>query len=169
MHTIKPIDGCEPYFICADGRVFKKTKWRGMKEMKPERTRLGYMRIGFVVNGERKRFLVHTLVARAFLDRPEWATEVNHKDGNKENNDAENLEWSTRSKNVKHAFETGLIRPMRGEANRHSKLTEADVRQIKQELRNPYPGIRKALANRYGVVPEAIDLIKLGRNWAHVS
>lgn len=53
--------------------------------------------------------LIHLLVARAFCPNPNGKKVVNHKDGNKYNNCASNLEWVTQSENIKHAFETGLI------------------------------------------------------------
>lgn len=51
---------------------------------------------------------VHRLVAEAFLSNPNDLPEVNHKDGNKENNHRSNLEWCSRSQNMKHAYATGL-------------------------------------------------------------
>lgn len=59
---------------------------------------------------------VHRLVAEVFVpnDDPVHKTDVNHRDGNKLNNDYTNLEWVTRSDNVKHAYKNGLNRPSGG-------------------------------------------------------
>jgi len=57
--------------------------------------------------------------------------EVNHKDGNKENNNIENLEWCTKSENQKHAYRTGIkIHPMLGK--RHSDKTKYKYQKIIQ-------------------------------------
>jgi len=56
----------------------------------------------------RKNMYVHRLVAIHFLDNKDNHIEVNHIDGNKSNNMAQNLEWCDRSKNMKHAYSTGL-------------------------------------------------------------
>ncbi|HJX49856.1 MAG TPA: NUMOD4 domain-containing protein [Candidatus Nanoarchaeia archaeon] len=56
----------------------------------------------------KKVFLIHRLVAHAFISNPKNKPEINHKDGNKQNNKSNNLEWSTSSENKIHAFKTGL-------------------------------------------------------------
>ena len=58
-----------------------------------------------------RTYLVHRLVAKAFLDNPLNSKEVNHKDGNKSNNMVENLEWTSRSQNEKHAYRVLGKRP----------------------------------------------------------
>jgi hypothetical protein len=60
--------------------------------------------------GKRVTEETHRLVAMAFHKRPKGATQVNHKDGNKLNNHAPNLEWTTPKKNTHHAIRTGLKR-----------------------------------------------------------
>lgn len=56
---------------------------------------------------------VHREVAIAFIPNPENKSEVNHIDGNKDNNQVSNLEWVTHQRNVKHSFETGIRTPHR--------------------------------------------------------
>ncbi len=92
------------YYVSKCGKVF------GCKgdEIKQSVTNRGYKRITLSISGKEERWSVHRLVALLFVPNPEQKPQVNHIDGNKENNDASNLEWCTASENNKHAIRTGL-------------------------------------------------------------
>lgn len=68
-----------------------------------------YHFVSLSIKKEVKLLLVHRLVATAFHSNPDKLPEVNHKDGNKLNNNADNLEWNTRIQNKQHAILNGLI------------------------------------------------------------
>lgn len=65
-------------------------------------------RVNLWKNGKPKDFLVARLVASAFLGEPKEGLTVNHKDGNRLNNEIENLEWLSLADNIRHGFENGL-------------------------------------------------------------
>lgn len=93
------------YLVTRDGRIFTYKEKSGLwREQKARDHSNGYSRV--VIN--RKDEYVHRIVAMCYLDNPRKCNEVNHKDGNKKNNNIDNLEWCTRSENNKHAFQTGL-------------------------------------------------------------
>lgn len=95
----------EKYLATRDGKVFTlKEKLNRWRHQNPRKHTNGYERV--VIN--RKDEYVHRIVAACFIDNPRGCNEVNHKDGNKRNNKAENLEWCTRTENNRHAFQTGL-------------------------------------------------------------
>jgi len=75
----------------------------------------GYVMAYLCLYAKRKACTVHRLVAQAFIPNPYNLPEVNHKDGNKENNTVENLEWSTVADNRKHAYSSGLNPSKKGQ------------------------------------------------------
>lgn len=81
----------EEYEVSDLGRIRRKDTKRLLSTNKPDF--LGYCRVTLKINGEYKTRTVHRIVAEAFLDRREWGTEVHHKNGDKTDNRAENLEW----------------------------------------------------------------------------
>lgn len=68
----------------------------------------GYCVVNLKHNGKQKQMTVHRLVAQAFIPNPDDKPEINHIDGCKGNNCVDNLEWASRSENIKHAFNLGL-------------------------------------------------------------
>lgn len=110
---IKDIIGYEgTYSIDDEGNIHSNyTRNRKAKEndlVKKWTSNIGYVYVKLHKNGKTKSFLVHRLVAQHFLMLPERKYEVNHKDGNKQNNRAGNLEWCNHRENVRHAYDTGL-------------------------------------------------------------
>lgn len=102
---VKPLFCCSEYLVDDGGFVISK---RG-KPLKPSTNHRGYQIINIMVNGKRIGLGVHTAIARAFCDGFSPELQVNHKDGNKTNNKASNLEWVTPKENMSHAInELGL-------------------------------------------------------------
>ena len=93
------------YIIYDDGRIYSKTRKKFMtyKIMKD-----GYVRMELYKDKKPKMFNVHRIVAEVFIPNPLNKPFVNHKDGNKQNNHIDNLEWVTQKENIEHAFRTGL-------------------------------------------------------------
>ena len=97
----EPILGYEEYQVDTNGVVYNKDG--SVKKYSVNHS--GYRIVTFIVNRKRKSFAIHTLVAKQFIPNPNGLPQVNHKDGNKENNCVENLEWCTAKYNTKHSYE----------------------------------------------------------------
>lgn len=110
MNQFLDVKGYEGlYKISTNGKVYS------LKRKKIKRTdtnRNGYESVNLFKNGRGKHFLVHRLVAQAFIPNPNNYSFVNHIDGNKLNNDVNNLEWCTWSQNMIHAYSHGLVKPL---------------------------------------------------------
>lgn len=77
--------------------------------LKQSKTGSGYCKLTLSRNGKSNYRMIHRLVAQAFIKNPENKRDVNHKDGNKMNNNINNLEWMTQLENARHAYKNGLI------------------------------------------------------------
>lgn len=78
------------------------------RAIKHQLSRNGYVRVELSCDGKGRKYLLHRLLAKAFVPNPENKPCVNHKNGDKADNTLENLEWVTRSENQIHAYRTGL-------------------------------------------------------------
>ena len=125
----------------------------------------GYLRVSLSKEGKNKTHKVHRLVAETFIDNPDNLPEVNHKDGNKLNNNVNNLEWCTQSKNMSHACNLGLKRND-GEFNSQSKLTQSDVAYIRSVYKPRDKEFSTVtLAKKYGVHRKTITRVITGQYW----
>lgn len=128
--------------------------------------RCGYKEV--ILNGKMHR--VHRIVAGAFLANKDNKPCINHKDGNKLNNHANNLEWVTYSENTKHAYKEGLEKARYGEDAARHKLTTEEVKRIRQlyKRRDSEYGAT-ALGKRFNVDRTTITDIVNFRTWRFVK
>lgn len=85
----------------------------------------GYRQVTLSKEGKLLTLMVHRLVAIAFLDNPLCLSEINHRDGNKNNNRIDNLEWATSNYNKEHAYKIGLRKSGK---EHHFSIMERDSR-----------------------------------------
>ena len=144
------------YEISLDGRIWSKckNKWMNPFEnvLKHRPNNQYYLRIRLVDKNRkiRKKF-IHWLVAKAYILNPENKPFVNHKDGNKQNNTLENLEWVTNKENCIHASKNGLIK---------KKLTDEQVKEIRSNKFNNWT--HQKIADKFNVSRRLIGMIKKG-------
>lgn len=122
-------------------------------------------------NGDYKTIRIHQLVMISFIGPRKDYLEVNHKDGNKQNNKLHNLEYCTRSENQKHAYRLGLQKLPIGSLNPFAKLTEKEVLEIREYKKKfGYLKNRKEIAQKYNISEAHLKDIASGRrnNWNHV-
>jgi hypothetical protein len=164
-YECKTIPGYEDYEVDTNGNVWS-LKFGKRRKLKPGITIQGYLYVHLHENNKLRTRRVHRLVMLTFCGESDL--QVNHIDGVKSNNTLINLEYCTASENVRHSYRTGLA-CNKGERHSRSKLTKKDVIEIKTAFLNPFFGINKYLARKYGVSPYTISDIKSGKRWAHVK
>lgn len=98
------------YSVSSEGRVRSNGLLKGknskVRILKTEMSKKGYLRVGLVKDGKQKKYLVHRLVAIAFLDNPNNLPDVNHKNECKTDNRLINLEWMSRRDNMNYGDRT---------------------------------------------------------------
>ena len=106
MLKIKDVNNFEDYTVDTEGRVYSKRKQRYLKQ---SINKFGYCKVTLQKDKYKKIYSVHRLVAEAFIDNPQKLPQVNHIDGNKQNNNVSNLEWSSAKHNMNEAVRIGLF------------------------------------------------------------
>lgn len=163
---------CSGYFrVDNDGSIWRQqvgTRTGNRRAISPVRADIvsntGYRRVRF---GKRGTFSAHRMVWVVLRGPIPDGLEINHKNGNKADNRISNLELLTHKANVHHAFRVLGVPPVAGEANGQSKLTAAQVVEIRAAINGGEP--KRALARRFGVTPTLIRHIASGRAWKHAA
>lgn len=143
--------GYEAYYeVSSLGEIRSK---RSGVILSPNHAKSGERRVNLVVRGVTKQLGVHTIVAAAHIGPCPSGFEINHKDENRSNNAADNLEYLTHLDNIQYS----------------AILTPSEV----QEIRQAYNGPRKhpyqsELATQYGVTQTAISAVLRGKTWSNI-
>lgn len=103
----KPVIGFTDYEISSIGQV-RSHKYGKTRIMVPRLVANGYFQVKFSTKSKAISMYIHRLVGYAFVPNPKGNPDINHKDGNKLNNIASNLEWVTKNENIQHAIAMGL-------------------------------------------------------------
>lgn len=154
------------YVVSSEGRVKRNTYVSTHGQRYKERMLNGslhedeYIFISVLIDGQRRQIPKHRMVAETFIENPLDKPEVNHKDGNKQNNRVGNLEWVTRQENMIHSVQTGL-----SPVNVHTytgKFTKEQREQIIEEY-SLCNISKRELAKKYNVSHSTICSITNGK------
>lgn len=169
----KDIAGYEGMYQVSNlGRVKSLERWvqnHGKLQHHPEKIRTpskretGYLALQLYKDNKPQNCYIHRLVAEAFLPNPDNKSTVNHINGDKKDNRADNLEWSTYTENNKHAYDTGL----NDETHRRNRKGSFTVEQYDKDMNliKTYPSIREA-ERQTGIDSRSISLgIRKGWNF----
>ena len=151
-----------PYFVSESGGIFRDGKELKFYILK-KKGKPTYK----TVKINKTTMYVHRIVAMTYLPNPNNLPEVDHRDTNKLNNHYTNLEWVTTKENRDRAIRNGLMK--HGEQYEHSKLTEDDVKYIRQNYIPKHPefgGV--ALSKKFGVLSPQISRIVNNTRWKHI-
>lgn len=121
--------GFSSYYVTSLGGVYSMASGKFLSQ----HFNYGYLRVAlYSDSGEKKTYRVHRLVAMAYFPKSSWGEVVNHKDGKRDNNALGNVEWTTQSENVIHAYLTGLVKNKRRDSQR--KISDELAHEICQMI-----------------------------------
>lgn len=165
MEIFAPIDEYPRVRVSNHGRIQSlRVIGRGGPEMwvdiKAHAPKGDYPRCCLCRDGKCKTVKIHRLVAKAFLSPVDGKNYVNHKDGNKGNNHADNLEWVSMSENAKHAWETGLrvkdVKP------RMKKISPEQIPEVMRLLDSGM--LQRDVGKIFGISQASVGYIKRVRS-----
>jgi hypothetical protein len=163
MEIWKDVKGYEGlYKVSNKGNILIVRKKRNQNLLKANN---GYLLVDLYKNGIKNRISAHRLVAIHFLINSENKPQVNHINGIKFDNRAENLEWVTASENQLHSVNTGLKKIVFGENCKYSKITENQALEIKYGYKD---FLQKDIAKIYNISRTTVIDIRKGRSWKHI-
>ncbi len=148
---------CREYKVDADGNIYSLTG----KIMRQQASNSGYLTVNICDIDKKRRLNVHRIVAIAFIPNPDNLSDVNHKDLNKRNNRASNLEWTTHTENIRHFFRNRIKKPSSRAKILAMHLLNKSKRVLsnpKQELINSLRGSvsQAEIARRINVSPQTV-------------
>lgn len=145
----------KPYKRKIKGRVLKKHKANG-----------GYNVVALHKNKNQKTYKVSRLIGITWKDNPDNKPEINHKNSIRTDDRAENIEWCTRSENVKHSYDKGNAN-QKGEKNAYSKLTKKKVLSIRDKYDSgKYSQIE--LSDMFNISKTTIHNVVKRKTWNHL-
>lgn len=163
---MKSIEGHPGYYVSHLGYVFSE-KYGSLRELKAQRDQQGYLHVVLSTNGRAHTIKVQYLVATHFIGPRPAGYVVCHCDGDKTNNAAWNLRYDTQKNNIADIKIHGTENPPVGSRNGMSRLTEAQVLEMRR-LRRLYGLTHRALGFRFGVSREQARDIINRKAWKHV-
>lgn len=108
MEQWRPIPGTKGFIEVSDLGNARSLLRGNPYLLKTQTDNKGYHRIRITIEGIKRTYKLHREVAKAFIPNPNSLPQINHRDGNKDNNSVANLEWCTNRDNAHHAIENGL-------------------------------------------------------------
>jgi hypothetical protein len=162
----KPVKGLEEFFmVTPNGDLYSRRTNRTVSQTVGS---TGYPQHATKIGGRKGKAVLiktHRAVAQAFVPNPENKPDVNHMNGIKTDPRAPNLEWNTHQENVQHAYATGLTKALKGTEVYNAKLSEQDVREIREKAESTS---RRALGREYGVDHTVILDVLAGKSYTNV-
>ena len=159
----KPCPGFDAHEVSSQGRIRRS---RNHRILCGQVDAHGYLQVRLSTHGKQATRRIHRLIALAFIGPRPRLLQCHHLNGNKTDNRARNMGYVTCKENLRHASETGLLKPRLGEANSNAKLTDGAVADIRQCAASGQS--LRSLAREYGVCKSTVRRVIQRETWLHI-
>lgn len=153
--------GFDKYCACPSGRIYSLRSGRYLRQVVQAN---GYCQVTLCQDGKRSNFLVHRLIAIAFIPNPQDKPTVNHINGNKQDNSLVNLEWMTQQEQVHHSILTGL---RYGTRNPDRSLDDEKAHQVCKLIADSWRN--KDIAEAIGIDQQIVANIRYGKDYQEIA
>lgn len=143
----------ENYLVDKEGRVYDVSNRLYLKQ---HLSKKGYLIVSLKISNKRVTYIVHRLIAETFVSNPYNKPQVNHIDGNKQNNNISNLEWNTVKENIRHAWANGLTDNTNASESLKKKIIDVSTNVV-------YDSLTEA-SNTFGIKLTTLSMMLRGNN-----
>jgi hypothetical protein len=154
------------YYLNEKGEIFSKNSGE-LRKLATTINNKGYECITIYMDQKKVTKKLHRMLLETFKPTEDKSLQSNHIDGIKTNNNIDNLEWVTASRNMEHSYELNLREPRKGEKNCGAKLTEIQVKQLKDlHMTGQYK--QRELAEIFLISDSQVSRIVNNNQWKHL-
>lgn len=150
------------YFVTEQGKCF-----RNGKELKGSKNTKGYIKIDVWVDGKReKTYPLHRMVAETFIPNPKNLPQINHINGDKNDNSVQNLEWVTPSENIQHRLD--VLKVGMDQNHKRTKIPAKEIKMLRWKKSIGYPMNIRQIAEKWGLRVDYLRKIINGKQRTRV-
>lgn len=145
-----------PYFVTSDGKCY-----RNGKEIKGYVSTKGYVKVEIWENNKRKTTGLHRMVAECYIENPYQKPQINHRDGNKKNNNITNLEWVTQEQNIQHRLD--VLQVGMDQSHKNTKIPAREIKILRMKRHLGIPISYHEESNKWGIRRDYLSKIITGK------
>jgi hypothetical protein len=146
-----------PYYVTSDGKCY-----RNSQEVKGYINSKGYVKVEVWKDNKRQYTVgLHRMVAECYIENPDQKPQINHRDGNKKNNNVVNLEWVTQEENIQHRL--NVLHVGLDQSHKNTKIPAREIKILRMKRHLGIPISYQEESNKWGITRDYLSKIIVGK------